>query len=371
MSWIIANFAPFLIILTVLVFVHEMGHFLVARRNGVKVTAFSIGFGPELFGWTDRHQTRWRFSLIPLGGYVKMLGDADPSSTRLDETLEISEAEKSQTLHYKTPLQRIAVAFAGPAANIIFAIILLSGMVMVKGMPHIEPVIAKVEPGMVAEQAGLLAGDKIIKANHHPITDFQSLRVVIQQSVGQDIELEIERHGTTLHKTISLYQIDPETQQKKPIQRLGIMPGSPVHTFHNPAMSLVYGIMISWDLTVETFRSLAGLMTGKHSSNELGGILSIGEMAAQSTKNGLTSVIWLMALLSINLAFINLLPIPVLDGGHILLCMIEMLRGKPLSAKTQEYIFLVGFLIVASVMLFATWNDLLRYKVFQIIKSWF
>ncbi len=371
MSWILVNLLPFLVILTILVFVHELGHFLIARRNGVKVTTFSIGFGPELLGWTDRHQTRWRFSLIPLGGYVKMLGDADPSSGRADESLQLDEQEKSHTLHNKTPLQRMAVAFAGPAANILFTIVALSLTIMVKGMPHLAPVIAKVEPGMLADQSGIVEGDTIHKVNQKSVKDFYTLRRIIQESVGKDIELEIERNGEILHKKISLYQMDPTTQEKKPIKRLGIMPPAPIYISHNPFMAIVHGICISWDLTLETFQSLYGLITGKHSSHELGGILSIGEMAAQSTKSGLTSVIWLMALLSINLALINLLPIPVLDGGHILLCAIEMIRGKPLSAKAQEYIFLLGFLIVGSVMLFATWNDLLRYKVFHIFKSWF
>ena len=369
MSWIIVNFLPFVVILTILVFVHELGHFLVARRNGVKVTVFSIGFGPELFGWTDRHQTRWRFSLIPLGGYVKMLGDADPSSARSADNSELSEEEKTQTLHSKTPLQQIAVAAAGPAANILFAIVALWGLIVIKGVPFLSPVIYKIEPGMLAEKSGLQVEDKILKVDNQIIEDFQQLRRVIGLSAGKDVVFEIERSGAVIAKTISFYEVDPVTQEKKPLVRLGIMPGEPQYIQHNPIMAIGYGLNLCWDLTVGTFNSLARLVTGKSSSNELGGILSIGDMAAQSTKNGLTSVIWLMALLSINLALINLLPIPVLDGGHIFLSGLEMIRGKPLSAKAQELIFLAGFLLVAGVMLFATWNDLLRYKVFQIIET--
>lgn len=371
MSWIIANFLPFVIILTILVFVHELGHFLVARRNGVKVTVFSIGFGSELFGWTDRYQTRWRFSLIPLGGYVKMLGDADPSSARSADTSDLSEEEKQQTLRSKTPLQQIAVAAAGPAANILFAVVALWGLIVIKGVPLVAPIIHKIEPGMLAEKSGLLAGDKVLKVDNQSIKDFSQLRRAIVQSAGKDVTFEIERSGAVITKVVSFYEVDPSTQEKKPITRLGIMPGEPQYSRHNPIMAMSYGINLCWDLTVETFNGLARLVTGKSSSNELGGILSIGDMAAQSTKNGLTSVLWFMALISINLALINLLPIPVLDGGHIFLSILEMIRGKPLSAKAQELIFTVGFLLVAGVMLFATWNDLLRYKVFQIIKSWF
>jgi regulator of sigma E protease len=369
--WIIANFLPFVIILTILVFVHELGHFLVARHNGVKVTVFSIGFGPELFGWTDRSQTRWRFSLIPLGGYVKMLGDADPSSTRVDEKIELTEAQKSQTLHHKTPLQQIAVAAAGPIANVLFAMVVLSGLVMIKGVPFQAAIINKIEPGMLAERVGLMPGDKVLKVDQEVIKDFQQLRQVIRDSVGKDTIFEIDRNGQILQKTVSFYEVDANTKQKKPVTRLGIMPGDPEYTRHNPVMAVVYGISICWDLTAETFRGLARLIAGNSSSSELGGILSIGDMAAQSTKNGLTSVVWLMALLSINLALINLLPVPVLDGGHILLCALDGIRGKPLSQKAQEFIFLMGFLLVSGVMLLATWNDLMRYKVFQIIRSWF
>lgn len=371
MSWVIANFLPFVIILTILVFVHELGHFLVARRNGVKVTVFSIGFGPELFGWTDRNQTRWRFSLVPLGGYVKMLGDADPSSTRVDEKVALTEEEKKHTLHHKTPLQQIAVAAAGPIANVLFAIVVLSGLIMVKGVPFVAPIIHKIEPGMLAEKAGFVIGDKILKVDQKVIKDFSQLRHVIREVIGKDAVFEIDRGGQVLKKTVSFYEVDSTDQQKKPVTRLGIMPGEPEYIRHNPIMSVVSGFEVCWDLTTETFKGLASLISGKSSSNELGGILSIGDMAAQSTKNGLTSVIWLMALLSINLALINLLPIPVLDGGHILLCALEGIRGKPLTAKAQEFIFLIGFLLVSGVMLLATWNDLMRYKVFQIIRSWF
>ena len=371
MSWVIANFLPFVIILTILVFVHELGHFLVARRNGVKVTVFSIGFGPELFGWTDRQQTRWRFSLVPLGGYVKMLGDADPSSARSADNAHLTDEEKNQTLHSKTPLQQIAVAAAGPAANILFAIVALWALIVIKGVPFLPAVIHKIESGMLAEKSGLQLNDKILKVDDQVIEDFHQLRHAIGQSAGKDVAFEIERAGTIITKTVSFYEVDPATQEKKSIGRLGVMPAEPIYTRHNPLMAVGYGLSLCWDLTVETFNGLVRLISGKSSSHELGGILSIGDMAAQSTKNGLTSVIWLMALLSINLALINLLPIPVLDGGHILLSSLEMVRGKPLSAKAQEMIFLAGFLLVAGVMLFATWNDLLRYKVFQIIKSWF
>jgi regulator of sigma E protease len=370
-AWIIGYLVPFIVILTVLVFVHELGHFAIARRNGVKVAVFSIGFGPEIFGWTDRQETRWRMSLIPLGGYVKMLGDADPSSGRADASVEgFSDAEKQQTLHAKTPWQRIAIAIAGPAANYIFAILVLAFLIVFKGVPFLPATVGKAEPGMLAFESGIVAGDKIIKINDTDVKDFDQLRKLIRDNVGKDIVVVISRQDATITKNLSLYQVDP-TGTKTPVAKLGIAPGEPLYEPKNPFSAIAHATSITWNLSVDTLKALGSLIVGQKGSGELGGILSIGDMAAQSTKSGMATILWFMAILSINLGLINLLPIPVLDGGHILLCAIEGVRGKPISQKMQEYIFLAGFLVVAGAMLFATWNDLMRYKVFQVIISWF
>ncbi len=372
MSWIIDYFVPFVVVLTILVFIHELGHFLVARRNNVKVTTFSVGFGPELFGWTDSHETRWSFSLVPLGGYVKMLGDADASSARVDPSIkDLSDEEKQRTLHAKTPLQRIAVSIAGPAANYILAIFLLTGLIAIKGMPVISTIVGKVEQNMLADQAGIVAGDKILKINRTTVDDFDQLRALIKENIGKDVEVEINRNGEILEKKLSLYKIDASTGEKEPITKLGVAPGEPSYIKQNPAISLVYACSFCWKMSIDTLKGIGAMITGQKGAGEIGGILSIGDMAAQSTKSGLPTIIFFIAILSINLGLINLLPIPVLDGGHILLYSIEWLRGKPLGQKIQEYIFLTGFVIVAATMLFATWNDLMRYKIFQIIKNWF
>ncbi len=371
-AWIISYLIPFIVILTVLVFVHELGHFTIARRNGVKVTVFSIGFGPEIFGWTDKHETRWRFSLIPLGGYVKMLGDADVSSGRADASIEtLSDGEKQHTLHAKTPWQRIAVAIAGPASNYIFAILVLAFLIIFKGVPSLPATVGKAEPGMIAAEAGIMAGDKIAKINDIEIKDFDHLRKLIKENVGKDISIVINRQNETITKNLSLYQFDSATGTKTPVAKLGIAPGEPTYEPQNPFSAIMHAVSITWNLSVDTLKALGSLIMGEKGSGELGGILSIGDMAAQSTKSGMATILWFMAILSINLGLINLLPIPVLDGGHILLCAIEGVRGKVISQKMQEYIFLAGFLIVAGTMLFATWNDLMRYKVFQVIINWF
>jgi len=372
MNWALDYFVPFIVVLTILVFFHELGHFLVARRNGVKVTTFSIGFGPELFGYTDAKGTRWSFSLIPLGGYVKMFGDADPSSARADDKMQdLTEEEKKQTLHSKTPLQRIAVAVAGPAANYILAMVILTALISFKGMPLLPTTVGSVESGMLAQEAGILSGDKILKINDAVVEDFDQLRAAIKVNIGQDIRVEIKRGEEIFQKTLSLYKTNPSTGEKEPVAKLGIAPGEPDYIQKNPVAAFAYAGVFCVKMSVDTLKGIWGMIVRKRGSGEIGGILSIGDMASQSVKSGLPTVLFFMAILSINLGLVNLLPVPVLDGGHILLCSIEAIRGKALNQKTQEYIFLAGFIVVIGAMVFATWNDLMRYKVFQMIGSWF
>ncbi len=373
MNLLIQYFIPFILILSVLVFVHEWGHFWVARRNGVRVTDFSIGFGPELFGWTDSKKTRWKLSLIPLGGYVKMLGDADPTSARADgETMnQLTDAEKNQTLHSKTPLQRIAVAAAGPAANYIFAFVLLVFLILIKGTPFYSNKIGHVDPSMPAAKHGIQENDVIQKVNGIPVDDFDALRKFIQENIGKTMRLTIGRGAETFEKDIPLFEVDPTTHETKPLSRLGLGPSTAEYKPQGLLTAVQASAAICWNMSVSSLQGIWAMITREKGAGELGGILSIGDMAGQSTKGGLASLVFFMAVLSINLGFINLLPIPVLDGGHILLCTVEGIRGKPVPQKVQEYIFLAGFLIVASIMLFATWSDLMRYKIFESIRGWF
>ena len=369
MSWIITNILPFLIVLSILVFVHEWGHFYVARKNKVKVTDFSIGFGPELFGWTDKHQTRWKFSLIPLGGYVKMLGDADPTSAKQDEKLELTEEEKSQTLFSKTPLQRMAVAFAGPAVNIIFAIFILWAIIAIKGIPVIPAMIESVLENGIAQKAGLMAKDKVLKVDNNAINDQRDLIKAIRSSAGTDAVFEVQRGNNQVKITVPCYEM--ENGVKKPVKILGIkIGGEPSYIKHNPISAIAYSMHYCFTLSMDTIQALGMLITGKAGS-DIGGIVSIGDMAAKSMQNGLASLMMFMAALSVSLGLFNLLPVPGLDGGHILLYGIEIVLGRPLPQKLQEYILTTGFFIIISVIVYVTWNDLMRYKVFQIVKGWF
>jgi regulator of sigma E protease len=353
---------PFLIVLTLLVFVHELGHYLVARYNGVKIEVFSIGFGPEIFGFHDRHGTRWKFSLIPLGGYVKMYGDADGSS-RADNTSlqEMPTDEFEKTLHGKRVGQRMAVVAAGPMANYLFAIVIMAILFSLKGIPHITAEVGEVLPNSIAARMGLQVGDKIIQANTTSIEKFETLKSVIKESAGKELHLVVERKQESQTQKLELTGklINPEDE--KPVAQLGIRPGNIEFVSLTPLQAIGQSFTSVWTITIDTLKGLSQIIAGDRSAKELGGILAIGDMAGQSAKGGLASLLWFMALLSINLGLINLFPIPVLDGGHLLFYSIEAIRGKPVSAKAQEYAFLFGLFIVGGLMFMSTFNDVMRY----------
>ncbi|MBX9805057.1 MAG: RIP metalloprotease RseP [Alphaproteobacteria bacterium] len=358
------NFAehviPFLIVLTILVFVHELGHYLVARYNKVKIEVFSIGFGPELFGWNDKARTRWKVSMIPLGGYVKFFGDADASSRPDTESLESMSAEdKSSTLHSKPVGQRMAVSAAGPFANFLFAIVVLAGLYMVKGEPFIPATVGAVAPGKLAEKAGLKEGDKILKLNDVSVSDFHALRKVIVNNKGKEVDIRISRDNQ--EQVIHVKMVETVNGVEKPVGVLGIGPTLPEYRDVNPLSAITHAVGTTWTASVDTLIGIGQMISGKRSADEMGGILMIGDLAGKSAKGGVAALLVFMAFLSINLGLINLLPIPVLDGGHILFYGIEAIVGKPVPEKIQEYAFMVGLAIVVSVMLLTTWNDVVRF----------
>lgn len=366
MSWVLSYALPFILVLSILVFVHEYGHFWVGRRNGVRVSTFSIGFGPELFGWTDAQQTRWRVSLIPLGGYVKFFGDNDVSSTTANKDLvsALTEEEKATILHNKTPLQRIAVAVAGPAANYLFAIIVLTVLIAIKGMPVQVSTIGQVEPKSLAETIGLKVNDKITQFGTYDIKKFGDLRAAISSSIDKDVSITVERNGAHIVLNAKLYTI--ENGVRTPVKMLGIAPGAPVYEKASPITALIQSVHYCYDVSIGMLQGLWHIISGK-AKGEVGGLLTIGDMASKSVQGGFATLALFMAMLSINLGLINLLPVPVLDGGHILLCTIEAIRGRALSEKLQERIFLVGGVLVLGLMIYSTGADLMRYKVFQLL----
>ena len=373
MTWLngaigqLGTLVPFLILLTVLVFFHELGHYLVARRNGVRVEVFSIGFGPELFGWSDRAGTRWKFSAIPLGGYVKMFGDADPASMPGEHLQQMTEAEKAVSFHHKRLWQRVAVVAAGPIANFVLAIVILTIIIAIRGQQFSPPDVGQVVPNSAAEAAGIKPGDVVTAIDGQPIDRFEAIQRIVEVNTGTPLALVVKRgeQQLTLRVTPKVMVETDRLGFTHRIARLGIGRKGVDFIQRNPVSALWYAIDESWYLTAGTLKAVWQMIIGLRSSDELSGPIGIFQLSGAVAQEGIIALMGLAAILSINLGLINLFPIPVLDGGHLLFYAAEAIRGKPLSQRAQEYGFRLGLALVFMLMVFATWNDLVR-----ISKSW-
>lgn len=358
---------PFILVLSVLVFVHELGHYLVARWNGVGINVFSIGFGPEVFGWTDKVGTRWKVSWVPLGGYVKMVGDADAASTPDHEVLQkLSKELKEKSLHHKSVGARIAVSAAGPLANYLFAIVVLAIMFVVYGQRFTSPVIEGVQEGSAAAVAGLQAGDKIINIDGAPIEKFEEIQMIVHDNPGAPLKVTFEREGKNQEITITpkLSEITDNFGTIHKVGLLGVIGNKADYVKHSPLAAVGHAFKEAWDITAQTLKALWQVIMGMKSADGLGGPLRIAQMSGEVAQNGIVSLVWFMALLSINLGLLNLFPIPMLDGGHLVFYTIEAIRGKPVSENAQEWCYRVGFGLLVALMLFATSNDI-RHMFFK------
>jgi regulator of sigma E protease len=360
---------PFLVVLTVLVFVHEFGHYWVARRNGVRVETFSIGFGPELFGFNDRHGTRWKFSAVPLGGYVKMFGDADAASSPATTALDgMTEDQRSVSFHHKPVGQRAAIAAAGPIANFLFSIVALFFLFLIGGHPFPPAVVGDVSAGGAAAEAGIRAGDRITSIDGTAVDRFAELGVAVRGGSGKAVTLGVERGDEALSFALTPRQDTVPTADggSATIWRLGIAADTgPYGVVEAARMS----VSESWAIVSMTASALGQMVSGQRGTEDLGGPLRIAQMSGEVYQVGIVALLWFMAILSINLGLINLVPIPMLDGGHLLFCAIEAIRGRPLGARAQEYGFRLGLALVLTLMLFATWNDLVQLKVVAFFKG--
>jgi regulator of sigma E protease len=364
---------PFFAILTVLVFVHELGHYSVARWAGVKVEVFSIGFGPEIFGWTAASGTRWKFSAIPLGGYVKMFGDADPASTRAEGLAEMSESDKSLAFHHKPLRDRALIIAAGPAANFVFAIVLLTAMFISAGQPYAPAIIDKIVPDSAAEQAGLQINDRVIALDGVEITRFEDMRRLIMDNPGVRLPITVERAGTTvsLSVTPAISENVDRFGNKHRIGLLGVN-SQTVETLRlGPVAAVSEAVNETYSLVTRTLTSFGQIISGSRTAEELGGPLRIAQMSGAVAQTGWLQTIWFMAILSVNLGLINLFPIPVLDGGHLLFHAVEATLGRPVGEKVMEYANLTGLTLVLGLMVFVTWNDLTQMRVFDYLGSFF
>lgn len=363
---------PFLAILTVLVFVHEFGHYIIARWNRVRVEVFSIGFGPELFGWWDRAGTRWKFSAIPLGGYVKMFGDSDASSGLPTPDLSrLSEVERGVSFHYKRLGQRAAIVAAGPAANFIFAVIALAVLFMTYGQPFTPAEVGQVQAGSAAEKGGIRAGDLILSIDGKTVRRFEDVQQAVRLNPNVPMTIAVRRDGQeeTLHVTPSRTELTDRFGNHYEIGLLGIARSGMEYVKRDPATAVVQAGEEAWNLTTGTLDALWQMIQGTRGTDELGGPLRIAQISGEVAQLGVGPLLQLMAVLSINLGLINLFPVPVLDGGHLLFYAAEALRGKPLGQRVQEYGFRIGLALVLTLMVFATWNDLRLNGFVKFVKS--
>jgi len=370
LTFVEGRILPFLIVLTVLVFVHELGHYLSARRNGVKVQIFSIGFGPELFGWTDRAGTRWKFRLIPIGGYVKMFGDADPASMPSGTVEDMTEEEKAVSFFHKRLIQRTEIVAAGPVANFLFAVVVLAGFFMTVGQPFTPAKIGEVLAGSAAERAGIEPKDTIVAIDGKSIERFEDIQQIVGLNSGESLKILVQRDGRelTLSATPSIIEEKDVFGNVHRIGRLGITRKGTEFVRRDPVSALWRAADETWNMAAGTLQALGQMVTGARTTDELGGPIRIAQMSGVVAEGGPSNLIWFMAVLSVNLGLINLFPIPILDGGHLLFYAAEAIRGRPLGQRAQEYGFRVGLALVLTVMVFATWNDLVQTGVIPFLK---
>lgn len=356
---LIRTIVAYVLILGLLVFVHEMGHFLAARWRGVKVDVFSIGFGPALCRWHDRWGTEWRLSAIPLGGYVKPHGFEGPD----DATDEQKAAWiPGKTFHDKPVLSRAIVIVAGPLFNFGFAILLFALCFTLAGKPEMR---YDVEPDGAAALAGMKTGDVVTHVDGLGVFNIADLQHQIAPRAGQKVMLTVMRDGHEITMPAMVGSAPGAAPGSAPVGRLGVMamavPGKPMSV--GPAF--VAGIHETWTVSVETLQGVWQILSGHRSARELGGTIRIAQMSGQVAKYGFVSIISFMALLSVNLGLINLFPIPILDGGRLTFYTLEAIKGRPLSRRAQEIGYQAGFALIAGLFLFSTFNDLSNLGLFR------
>jgi regulator of sigma E protease len=359
---------PFLFVLTIVVFFHELGHFLVARWAGVKVLTFSLGFGPELVGFNDKHGTRWKISAIPLGGYVKFFGDESEASTPSSASLAaMSPQERQNSFHHKKVGPRAAIVAAGPIANFLLAIVIFATLFSITGRPITTARVDNVMADSAAAAAGFQKGDVIVAIDGNKIDTFVEMQRTVSAQAGQELSFTVKRGEATLE-----LKATPVLKEMKDsfgnVHRLGILgisratnPGDVLtERVSNPATALVLGAKETWFVVDRTLSYIGGIFTGREAADQLGGPLRIAQISGQVATFGFTPLLHLAAVLSVSIGLLNLFPVPLLDGGHLLFYAVEAIRGRPLSERAQEMGFRIGLGLVLMLMVFATYNDILH-----------
>ncbi|CFX41447.1 putative zinc metalloprotease R01501 [Candidatus Filomicrobium marinum] len=354
----------FLFALTIVVFIHEMGHFLVARWCGVTVKAFSIGFGKEIYSFTDRHGTRWRIAWIPVGGYVKFMDDENAASVPSRDALSgLTEEERKGAFQLKPLWQRAAVVAAGPAANFILAILIFAMMFWLFGNRTMEPRVGRVAPDSPAASAGFQAGDLIVAIDGTPVDGFATVQQVVSTSVGRKLAFEVERDGQKLilMVTPALRELNDAIAGKHRRPVIGIEASGEtsriVHRDVGPLEAVWLGTERTWDIAAGTLSYIGDVFTGRQGAEQIGGIVRIADAAGKFAALGVAELILFTAFISVSIGLVNLFPIPLLDGGHLLFYGIEAVRGRPMSEGAQEFSFRIGLALIVMLMVFGFYND--------------
>jgi len=362
---------PFLFVLTIVVFFHELGHFLVARWCGIKVLAFSIGFGPEIVGFNDRYGTRWKIAAVPLGGYVKFFGDDNAASAPDSAAAAaMTEPEKKVSFVHQPVASRAAVVAAGPIANFILAILIFAGIFLVVGKQTTSARVDAVQPNSAAAAAGFQSGDLVLSIDGETIESFADMQRIVSVSAGDTLTIVVDRGGehVTLKATPELKELKDNFGNSQRIGVLGIsrsMAQGDIKTEKvGPLTAVGLGVQKTWFVIERTLYYIGGVFTGKESADQLGGPIRIAQVSGQVATAGFTALIDLTAVLSISIGLLNLFPIPLLDGGHLLFYGIEAIRGRPLHERTLEVGFRVGLVLVLLLMGFAMRNDLCQWSWF-------
>ncbi|MBL8581639.1 MAG: RIP metalloprotease RseP [Rhizobiaceae bacterium] len=362
---LIGTLVPFLFVLTVVVFVHEMGHYLVGRWCGIGVTVFSIGFGPELLGFNDRKGTRWKLCAIPLGGYVKFVGDMSATSSKADPHVRLLTPEERKVAFHTQPVwKRAATVVAGPMANFLLTIAVFTVMFSLYGRIVTDPIVAEVRPDSPAAAAGFMPGDRFLRVDGAPVETFSDVQRIVSGRAGDPLVFTMERDGQELDLTAT-----PEiTEQKDALGntvKVGVIGvvntrevGQPRHVAYSPPQAFVQAVKETGQIIARTGQFLKRFVVGREDKCQLGGPVKIADMAGKAAQLGFEWLVQLVALLSVGIGFLNLLPIPPLDGGHLVFYGAEAVMRRPVSERTMDAIYRVGFFLVLAFMLFVFWNDL-------------
>jgi regulator of sigma E protease len=362
--WFIA--IAFLCAIGPLVFIHELGHYWVARLFGIGAEQFSIGFGKEVAGWTDKRGTRWKVGWLPLGGYVRFVGDMNPAS-QPDTNAEIPEQVKESAFHYRPWWQRFLVVLAGPVANFLLAIAIFAAFFALFGMPRTPAIVGQVQPGSVAAAIGLQPGDRIGSIGGQEIVTFEDMRRIVSIRPGERVAIAIERDGRQLETeaTLGSDEVTDEFGQKYRIGLLGVLGGERVLEKLPAGQILPEATRATFNITRSIVDVIGQIIVGDRSAREIGGPLRMAQVAGQRASLGWTDFVYLIAIFSINLGFINLLPVPMLDGGHLVFYAAEGIRGRPVSERAQDWAFRGGLALLLALLFFATANDLASFGLFE------